>query len=99
MPLTPYTGVKYPIMETLSTVLFINHVPLGYRVQKTPDRMELHPAENHMRSEVPPRLAAAKKDGAWQVLGTQNKDLIRQVLDEIQLLEQRTPDLALSAAP
>jgi hypothetical protein len=86
-------------METFSTVLFMNHAPVGYRVQQTPGRLELHPADNPLRSEIPPRMTAEKNSGGWLVKGTDNADLIHQVLLEINLLEQASPGIRLSAAP
>lgn len=85
-------------METFSTVLFMNHAPVGYRVQTTPGRLELHPAHNPLRSEAPPRMIAEKRPGGWQVQGTDNADLIHQVLEEIIQLERRVPGITLSAA-
>jgi hypothetical protein len=86
-------------METFSTVLFMNHAPVGYRVQQTPGRLELHPADNPLRSETPPRMVAEKTAGRWQVQGTDNADLIHQVLLEINMLERSSAGITLSAAP
>lgn len=86
-------------METFSTVLFVNHLPVGYRALKMPGRLELSPAEDPARTVTPPQLIAEYKNGMWTVTGTDNEDLIRQVLEEIRLSEQQTDILDLSAAP
>lgn len=86
-------------METFSTVLFVNHMPVGYRAVRLPDRLELSPAENPTRTVMPPMLIAEKHNDLWTVRGTENEDLVRQVLDEVHLSEQHTTTLDLSAAP
>ena len=86
-------------MEIFSTVLFVDHAPIGYSVQKNADRVELNPAENPARTHEPPRLVAEKKDGAWNVSGTDNAELIQQVLEEVNLAERGLAGPELSAAP
>ncbi len=86
-------------METFSTVLFVNEAPVGYSVQRSAERIELNPAENPAREGRPPHLVAEKRDGAWNVSGTDNQELIQQVLDEVSFSETRSIDPSLSAAP
>ncbi|OLY93567.1 hypothetical protein SAMN05444008_108164 [Cnuella takakiae] len=86
-------------METFSTVLFVNHAPVGYRVQCDNERAELSPAENPSRKDVAPRIIAEKSPAGWQVQGTDNPELIRQVISELQLTERGPAPVFMSAAP
>ena len=86
-------------METFSTVLFVDQAPVGYKVQRSPDRIELNPAENPSRSIQPPHLVAHNRGGRWEVAGTENQDLIQQVLDEVSTLQAPYIPITLSAAP
>lgn len=86
-------------METFSTVLFVNHAPIGYRVHRSSDRAELNPAENPGRNQEAPVLVAAKNLDGWEVQGTDNPELIRQVVSELHRAEHHTAGEVLSAAP
>lgn len=86
-------------METFSTVLFVDQLPVGYKVRRTQNRMELNPAENPSRLVTPPQLVAENRGGRWEVAGTENPDLIRQVLDEVAMAQSPFGFMALSAAP
>ncbi len=84
-------------MVLFSTVLFIDGNPVGYQVLKEErNRLSLNPAENPNRNVVPPVITASKEGGYWRVEGTQDRDLIDQVLEDITM---QLPMAAKSAAP
>lgn len=85
-------------METFSTVLFIDSEPFGYTVRQTPNRIEWHPAENPARSN-PPHLLAEWRNGEWLVAGTQNKDLISQIIANANQAMTPAPQHRFTAAP
>ncbi|RPD50566.1 MULTISPECIES: hypothetical protein [Chitinophagaceae] len=86
-------------METFSTVLFVDQFPIGYRVQRSANRMELNPAENPSRSFIAPHLVAENRGGHWDVSGTENPEIIQQVLDELNHNLVTGMPILLSAAP
>lgn len=75
-------------MLLFSTVLFIDGNPVGYKVYEEESRLVLNPAENPNREIYPPVLAAKKSNGQWSVEGTDNKDLIDQVIEDIRLKDR-----------
>ena len=85
-------------MVLFSTVLFVDGNPVGYEVYEEGNRLVLNPAENPNREIHPPVLAAKNKSGKWLVEGTENRDLIDQVIEDISLNEC-LPRQPLSAAP
>ena len=85
-------------MLLFSTVLFVDGNPVGYKVYEEQNRLVLNPAENPNREIHPPVLAAKNKSGKWLVEGTENKDLIDQVIEDINL-NNHLPYQSLSAAP
>ncbi|HZH38134.1 MAG TPA: hypothetical protein VEX65_12705 [Flavisolibacter sp.] len=86
-------------METFSTVLFVDQSPIGYLVQRSQSRVELNPAENPSRPVAPPHLVAEHRGGKWEVNGTENQELIRQVIEEIITVQSPATFITLSAAP
>jgi hypothetical protein len=85
-------------MLLFSTVLFVDGNPVGYKVYEEKNRLVLNPAENPNREIQPPVLAVKNKNGKWFVEGTENRDLIDQVIEDISL-NDRLPNYVLSAAP
>jgi hypothetical protein len=85
-------------MLLFSTVLFIDGNPVGYKVFEEENRLVLNPAENPNREIYPPVLAARNQSGKWFVEGTDNIDLIEQVIEDISL-NDHLPKQILSAAP
>ncbi len=85
-------------MFVFSTVLFVDGNPVGYSVQEEKGRFVLNPAENPNRNILPPVLAAHNRSGQWFVEGTNNRDLIDQVIEDISLKKGLT-NHTLSAAP
>lgn len=72
-------------MSIYSTVFFVNGTPVGYRVdQEGGGRYRLHPAESQMRG-VPQTITAHKENGNWRVEGTNNTDLIEQIISELNI--------------
>lgn len=86
-------------MHVFSTVLFVNGNPVGYKVFRQDDRLLLNPAENPGRDILPPSISARNQNGHWEVEGTNDRDLIDQVIEDVTLNEGRLPTAVLSAAP
>ncbi|HZH38328.1 MAG TPA: hypothetical protein VEX65_13690 [Flavisolibacter sp.] len=84
-------------MVLFSTVLFVEGNPVGYKVREEDrNRLALNPAENPNREISPPVLQARKEAGAWKIEGTDDRDLIDQVLEDLSI---QLPQAVLSAAP
>lgn len=84
-------------MVLFSTVLFVEGNPVGYKVVKEDrNRLSLNPAENPSREIIPPIIHACQENGSWKVEGTQDRDLIDQVLEDLSM---QLPSSPLSAAP
>jgi hypothetical protein len=86
-------------MHTFSTVLFVNGNPVGYTVSKNEDRLLLNPAENPNRDIHPPCMSALNQQGFWLVEGTNDRDLIAQVIEDVSIYEDKFPHNELSVAP
>jgi hypothetical protein len=86
-------------MLLFSTVLFVDGNPVGYKVYREEEnRIILNPAENPNRAIVPPVISVRHNEGDWQVEGTNNRDLIDQVIEDVSL-NGTLPTHSLSAAP
>ena len=85
-------------MLLFSTVLFIDGKAVGYKVVEEENRLILNPAENPSRDTPAPVLSALRQAGEWRVEGTTNRDVIRQVIEDVTLSESLSTNL-LSAAP
>ena len=90
--------IENTLMLLFSTVLFVDGNPVGYQVFEENDQLILNPAENPSREIVPPRLSASQSSGSWKVEGTLNRDLIDQVIEDINY-SNCLPKNDLSAAP
>jgi hypothetical protein len=72
-------------MMAFSTVLFVDGNPVGYKAHiEQRNRLILNPAENPHREIHPPVLKAIHESGVWHVEGTQNQDLIEQVIEDVE---------------
>lgn len=76
----------------------MNGQPVGYLVSGEESHTRFHPAENPNRSQPAPELEARLVNGHWEVTGTEDRELIAQVVEEIGRLD-RVPHIGLSAAP
>jgi len=85
-------------MLLFSTVLFVEGNPVGYKVYEEKNKLILNPAENPNREIEAPVLYARAMSGQWLVEGTENKDLIDQVIEDVSL-NRHLPSHNLSAAP
>ena len=86
-------------MILFSTVLFVDGNPVGYNVsEESKNRLLLHPAENTNHEIDPPVVHAKNEKGIWKIEGTQDRDLIDQVLEDISM-QMQLPSTLQSAAP
>jgi hypothetical protein len=85
-------------MRLFTTVLFVNGNPVGYEVCEDAGRIHLNPAENPNREIVPPVMYVSTDAGHIQVDGTNDQDLIDQVIEDITQ-SNTLPGQSLSAAP
>ncbi|HET7899336.1 MAG TPA: hypothetical protein VFL47_16730 [Flavisolibacter sp.] len=73
-------------MVLFSTVLFVEGNPVGYKVvEENSNRIALNPAENPSREVIPPVIHASQENGRWTVEGTDDRDLIDQVIEDISM--------------
>ena len=86
-------------MHVFSTVLFVNGCPVGYKVFKEEDRLFLNPAENPSRDILPPAIRAHHEGGRWLIEGTNDRDLIDQVIEDVSINQGQFMRNDLSAAP
>lgn len=86
-------------MHIFSTVLFVNGNPVGYKVFKENGRLLLNPAENPNREIFPPAMLASNSTGQWKVDGTDDCNLIDQVIEDVSNSEHFFPQIEFSAAP
>lgn len=70
-------------MHVFSTVLFVNGNPVGYKVFKQKENLILNPAENPNRETCPPALQVRNEGGNWVVEGTNDRNLIDQVIEDV----------------
>ncbi len=82
-----------------STVLFVNGNPVGYKISTMDaNHVVLNPAENPERVFQPPVLEARNNSGRWLVEGTDNQDLIDQVVEDMDV-RFHLPTHSYTAAP
>jgi hypothetical protein len=86
-------------MHLFSTVLFVDGNPVGYEVFKEPTFLRLNPAENPNRTSKPPVIHARNVMGTWEIEGTDNRDLIDQVIEDVSMNNSFLPRQVMSAAP
>ena len=72
-------------MLLFSTVLFVDGNPVGYKVHEEKNRLVLNPAENPNRDIQPPIMLAKNTGGQWHVEGTEDRNLIDQVIEDVSL--------------
>jgi hypothetical protein len=76
-------------MLLFSTVLFVEGNPVGYQVHEEKDRLVLNPAENPNRGLIPPVLEVVRNPAAISVRGTNDRDLIDQVIEDVSRYPSR----------
>ena len=70
-------------MHVFSTVLFVDGNPVGYKVFQQDQRLLLNPAENPSREVYAPPMQARNEQGHWLVEGTNDRNLIDQVIEDV----------------
>ena len=87
-------------MHVFSTVLFVDGNPVGYKVFQQDQRLLLNPAENPSREVYAPPMQARNEQGNWLVEGTNDRNLIDQVIEDVTANgEGSFRQLELSVAP
>lgn len=81
-------GILICFMLLFSTVLFVDGHPVGYKVYEENCSLILDPAENINPGLKPPVLSVIKKNGHWVVEGTESKDLVDQVIEDISIYDR-----------
>jgi hypothetical protein len=71
-------------MKLFSTVLFVDGNPVGYEVCSGENSILLNPAENPSRDVDPPKMMVQCRNGNWDVKGTSSRDLIDQVIEDLE---------------
>ncbi|MDB5251286.1 MAG: hypothetical protein JWP27_455 [Flaviaesturariibacter sp.] len=67
-----------------STVLFIEGHPVRYELHADGANFRLWPTENPNLELHPPRIDVALVDGSWVIGGISDRDLIAQVLEDLE---------------
>ena len=65
-----------------SLVLFVDSFPTSFSVQKKKDCYVLRPKENPYDSLPPPIIEVFKNNGSWIVKGTDDQNLIDQIIED-----------------
>ena len=92
--------IKDFVMHVFSTVLFVDGNPVGYKVFQQDQALVLNPAENPARGIYAPPLRARNEQGQWRVEGTNDRNLIDQVIEDVTANDPGAfRRLELSAAP
>ena len=87
-------------MHVFSTVLFVDGNPVGYKVFQQDQDLLLNPAENPNREVYAPPLRVRNEHGHWLVEGTNDRNLIDQVIEDVTANTQGSfLQLELSVAP
>lgn len=68
----------------LSTVLFIDEAPVGYKVHKQGSKLFFTPTQFSSRSGVSPRFALSLVDGLWLLDGNVDRPLQVQVFQSLE---------------
>ena len=76
-------------MLLFSTVLFIDGHPVAYHVYHQKGRLILQPDDIIKTNIKVPVLTAVKKENLWMVTGTEDENLVEQVLEDIKNNEQK----------
>lgn len=71
-------------MNIYSTIFFVDGAPVGYTIIRQDERiLKLNPAENPSRTSEAPHITAERINDDWRVKGTNNPQLVSQVLEEL----------------
>ncbi|MDB5196068.1 MAG: hypothetical protein JWP88_438 [Flaviaesturariibacter sp.] len=76
-------------MHLFSTIFFVEGNPVKYEVRLAESTYLLYPSDNPDNFIDPPILSVVKKEGLWEVAGTTDRDLIDQVIEDLELNEER----------
>ena len=68
----------------LSTILFIDDVPVGYEVEKQENRLLFRPTQYSAKECCPPHFSLSCVEGNWQVDGHLDPALQTQVYQDLQ---------------
>lgn len=78
-------------MHLFTTILFVDGNPVKYDVRSEADRLLLLPIDNPNNYLVPPFLYAEADKNGWRISGTQDRDLMDQVIEDICLHAAQLP--------
>lgn len=75
-----------------STVLFVDSHPIGYKIFQADEEFMLQPADIPDDTIHPPLLFAHRSPDSWIVTGTEDRDLVDQVIEDIGGIDKVTPN-------
>ena len=70
-------------MHLFTTILFVDGNPVRYEVRLTDNHFCLYPIDNPNDNIEPPVIKAQWYSGEWTVSGTTDRDLIAQVVEDM----------------
>jgi hypothetical protein len=69
-----------------NTVLFIDGLPVPYKIFRNDIVFFLHPADNPGLDAQPPLIIATRYNNNWQIEDIRDRNLISQVEEDLDLL-------------
>ena len=78
-------------MLLFTTVLFVDGNPVAYSVFKEKSRVVLRPDALGETIEKCPELIAKKMKYQWKIKGTEDQNLVAQVIEDLTAREKKFP--------
>lgn len=72
-------------MHLFTTILFVDGNPVKYEVRLSESLFFLYPTDNPNNDIEPPLIKAKWSNGQWSISGTNDGDLIAQVVEDMNL--------------
>jgi hypothetical protein len=69
-----------------STVLFVDGIPVGYKIYRNGTGFVLHPADIPGKETRAPLISATHRLGHWEIENLGDQNLIDQVVEDLDLL-------------
>jgi hypothetical protein len=76
-------------MLVFTTVLFVDGKPVTYSVFKESSKVVLRPDAIEETMEKGPEIMAKKMKHQWKIKGTNDQDLVAQVIEDLTAREQQ----------
>ena len=84
--ITPMQNYAAQVSPVRNTILFINGVPVPYKIFRNDIVFLLHPAENPAFDQRAPLIIATRYNNGWQIEDIRDKSLLTQVEEDLDLM-------------